>query len=56
MIFTPTVLSPEEERLRREVREFLVAELPPDFRPAWAWVAGTTRSSPAPSPPGVGSG
>ncbi|NMH99919.1 acyl-CoA dehydrogenase family protein [Pseudonocardia acidicola] len=33
MIFAPTVLTPEEERLRLEVREFLAAELPPDFRP-----------------------
>ena len=33
MIFAPTELTPAEERLRRDVREFLAAELPPDFRP-----------------------
>ncbi|GAA1100923.1 acyl-CoA dehydrogenase family protein [Pseudonocardia alni] len=33
MIFAPTVLTETEERLRLEVREFLAAELPPDFRP-----------------------
>ena len=33
MIFAPTVLTEDEERLRLEVREFLAAELPPDFRP-----------------------
>jgi alkylation response protein AidB-like acyl-CoA dehydrogenase len=33
MIFTPTALTAEEERLRTEVREFLDATLPPDFRP-----------------------
>ncbi|MEK6439442.1 acyl-CoA dehydrogenase family protein [Pseudonocardia sp. T1-2H] len=33
MIFAPTELTPAEERLRHEVREFLAAELPPDFRP-----------------------
>lgn len=34
MKFGPTVLSPAEEALRHEVREFLAAELPPDHRPA----------------------
>lgn len=33
MQFTATVLSPDEEKLRTEVREFLAAELPPGFRP-----------------------
>jgi alkylation response protein AidB-like acyl-CoA dehydrogenase len=33
MIFTPTVLTPAEEQLRHEVREFLAAALPSDFRP-----------------------
>lgn len=33
MIFAPTALTPAEEQLRREVREFLAAELPPDHRP-----------------------
>ena len=33
MIFTPTALTEREEGLRREVREFLAAELPPDFLP-----------------------
>jgi alkylation response protein AidB-like acyl-CoA dehydrogenase len=33
MIFAPTELTPAEERLRRDVREFLAEELPPDFRP-----------------------
>jgi alkylation response protein AidB-like acyl-CoA dehydrogenase len=34
MKFGPAVLSPAEEALRHEVREFLAAELPPDHRPA----------------------
>ncbi|MFP5372600.1 MAG: acyl-CoA dehydrogenase family protein, partial [Actinomycetes bacterium] len=34
MQFGPTVLRPAEEALRLEVRGFLAAELPPDFRPA----------------------
>jgi alkylation response protein AidB-like acyl-CoA dehydrogenase len=34
MKFGPTVLSPAEESLRHEVREFLAAELPADHRPA----------------------
>lgn len=33
MIFAPTVLTERERCLRREVRAFLAAELPPDFRP-----------------------
>jgi alkylation response protein AidB-like acyl-CoA dehydrogenase len=33
MIFAPTELTPREEELRREVREFLAEQLPPDFRP-----------------------
>jgi alkylation response protein AidB-like acyl-CoA dehydrogenase len=33
MIFAPTQLTPHEEGLRHEVREFLAAELPPGFRP-----------------------
>jgi alkylation response protein AidB-like acyl-CoA dehydrogenase len=34
MKFGPTVLSPAEESLRHEVREFLAVELPADHRPA----------------------
>ena len=34
MQFGPTTLSPAEEALRSEVREFLAAELPADHRPA----------------------
>jgi alkylation response protein AidB-like acyl-CoA dehydrogenase len=34
MEFRPTVLSPEEEALRAEVRQFLAEELGPDHRPA----------------------
>ena len=34
MQFAPTVLTPAEEALRAEVREFLAAELPADHRPA----------------------
>jgi alkylation response protein AidB-like acyl-CoA dehydrogenase len=33
MIFAPTPLTAEEERLRADVRAFLDAALPPDFRP-----------------------
>src|SRR5688572_26735912 len=33
MDFAPTVLSEKEEALRREVRDFLAAELPPDRLP-----------------------
>jgi alkylation response protein AidB-like acyl-CoA dehydrogenase len=33
MIFTPTVLTPAEERLRHDVREFLTEQLPPGIRP-----------------------
>ncbi|PRZ42419.1 alkylation response protein AidB-like acyl-CoA dehydrogenase [Antricoccus suffuscus] len=43
MKFTPTVLTEEEERLRDDVREFLAAELPPDFRPGLGMGAGANR-------------
>jgi alkylation response protein AidB-like acyl-CoA dehydrogenase len=33
MIFAPTELTAGEQQRRRDVREFLAAELPPDFRP-----------------------
>lgn len=39
MEFGPTVLSPNEEALRMEVREFLAAELPPDHRPGLGMAA-----------------
>ena len=39
MKFGPTVLSPAEESLRAEVREFLAAELPPDHRPGLGMAA-----------------
>ncbi|SDX74988.1 Acyl-CoA dehydrogenase [Modestobacter sp. DSM 44400] len=39
MQFGPTTLSPAEESLRREVREFLAAELPPDHRPGLGMAA-----------------
>ncbi len=40
MDFAPTVLSPAEEELRSDVREFLRTELPPDFRPGLGMAAG----------------
>lgn len=39
MDFGPTTLSPAEEALRLEVREFLAAELPPDHRPGLGMAA-----------------
>lgn len=43
MKFTPTVLTAEEEQLRADVRQFLDAELPPDFRPGLGMGAGANR-------------
>lgn len=43
MKFSPTVLTPEEEQLRAEVRQFLAEELPPDYRPGLGIGAGSDR-------------
>ncbi len=40
MKFAPTVLSPAEEQLRHEVREFLAVEMPPGCRPGLGMAAG----------------
>lgn len=43
MKFSPTVLTPEEEQLRAEVRQFLVEELPSDYHPGLGIGAGSDR-------------
>ena len=43
MKFSPTVLTPEEEQLRAEVRQFLAEELPPGYRPGLGIGAGSDR-------------
>ena len=40
MHFAPTVLSPAEEELRHEVREFLAQEMPPGGRPGLGMASG----------------